>query len=134
MLDLGIRVHLFVIGRFRTGILGQKGDNGKLNSEQGIADYAQVKNALAQSLTESHGRQPGDPVRAAEKIVDIARLENLTPQQAVNLPLRIPLGAESVAVMREKCVQTLAILESWTQFSAEADFENAEELPAFHSK
>lgn len=81
----------------------------------------------------SHDRQPGDPLLAAEKMVDIARVENLTASQAANLPLRIPLGAEAVVIMRRKCLETLAMLDGWTRFSEEADFEDAERLPAFFS-
>lgn len=131
--DLGIRVHIFVIGRFRTGILGEQSEIAKLNTHQGIADYTKVKDDFAEHLAISHNRQPGDPSRAAEKMVDIARVENLTASQALNLPLRIPLGAEAVAVMRRKCLETLAVLEGWERFSAEADFEDSERLPAFFS-
>ncbi|KAF4994131.1 hypothetical protein FDECE_13231 [Fusarium decemcellulare] len=115
-------------------ILGEKSNTAKLNSQEGIADYAGVKDDHAQSLMASHDRQPGDPFRAAEKIVNIARVENLTASQANTLPLRIPLGVEAVAVMRQKCLETLALLEPWVQFSEDADFENAEQLPAFYSK
>ncbi|KAL5600652.1 hypothetical protein FOVSG1_008464 [Fusarium oxysporum f. sp. vasinfectum] len=131
--ELGINVHVFVIGRFRTGILGEKSKNEKLSTQGGIADYTNAKNSLAQSLADSHGRQPGDPVRAAEKIVDIGKMQNLTPGQAAKIPLRIPLGAEAVAVMRQKSLDTLALLDTWSQFSAEADFEDAEALSSFYS-
>ncbi|KAG5764230.1 hypothetical protein H9Q69_012904 [Fusarium xylarioides] len=131
--ELGINVHVFVIGRFRTGILGEKSKNEKLSTQGGIADYTNAKNSLAQSLVDSHGRQPGDPVRAAEKIVDVGKRQNLTSDQAAKIPLRIPLGAEAVAVMRHKSLDTLALLDTWYQFSAEADFEDAEALSAFYS-
>jgi len=131
--ELGINVHVFVIGRFRTGILGEKSKNEKLSTQGGIADYTNAKTSLAQSLANSHGRQPGDPVRAAEKIVDIGKMQNLTSGQAAKIPLRIPLGAEAVAVMRQKSLDTLALLDTWSQFSAEADFEDAEALSAFYS-
>ncbi|KAI8657177.1 putative oxidoreductase yusZ [Fusarium keratoplasticum] len=131
--DLGIRVHIFVLGRFRTGILGEQSEIAKMNSHQGIADYARVKNDFAHHLMTSHDNQPGDPFRAAEKMVDIARVENLTATQVLNLPLRIPLGAEAVDVMRRKCLETLAVLDGWDRFSAEADFEDSERLPAFFS-
>ncbi|KAI8714014.1 hypothetical protein NCS52_01120600 [Fusarium sp. LHS14.1] len=131
--DLGIRVHIFVLGRFRTGILGDRSQIAKLNSRQGIADYTTVKDDFSQHLIISHDRQPGDPLRAAEKMVDIARVENLTASQAENLPLRIPLGAEAVVIMRRKCLETLAVLDGWTRFSEEADFEDVEQLPAFFS-
>ncbi|KAM0210315.1 hypothetical protein ACHAPA_012119 [Fusarium lateritium] len=133
VLDLGIRVHIFVIGRFRTGILGEKSKSDKLSTQEGIDDYIDAKTSLAQSLTASHGRQPGDPTRAAEKIVDIGKMENLTSRQTATMPLRIPLGAEAVAVMRQKSLDTLALLDTWSRFSAEADFEDAQALSAFYS-
>ncbi|KAH6869052.1 hypothetical protein B0T10DRAFT_611659 [Thelonectria olida] len=128
---LGIRVHIFVLGRFRTNILDAKNKRSKLDAEKGFADYAEVKKKLANMHIATQGAQVGDPLRAAERIVDIARVENITKEQAANLPLRIPLGAEAVVIMRKKCEDTLALLEKWAEFSASADFQDAKAIPDY---
>ncbi|KAH7131715.1 hypothetical protein B0J13DRAFT_598120 [Dactylonectria estremocensis] len=123
---LGIRVHLFVIGRFRTDILDDNVKLGKLDIGSGFTDYAGIKEKLAQAHAATQGAQPGNPTEAAERIVDIARLENITRVQAANLPLRIPLGAEAVVAMKKKCTETMEFLDTWADFAASADFQHVE--------
>lgn len=132
--SLGIRVHLFVLGRFRTDILDQKYKRENLNSKDDFADYEQVKKQLVEMQAASHKVQPGDPLRAAERIVDVARLENLREEHARNLPLRIPLGAEATAIMRRKCQETLNVLDNWAEFSSSADYPEASETPAYYNR
>jgi len=46
-----------------------------------------VKKELADVQEASRGVQLGDPIKAAERIADIASLDNLTKEQQRNLPL-----------------------------------------------
>src|SRR5688572_27304965 len=91
---LGIRVHLLVIARFRTSILSQQNRKDKLEREIGIAEYAKLKELVASGSDGYHGRQKGDPEAAAERIIDVAKLENLSTGQLENLPVMIPFGSE----------------------------------------
>lgn len=59
---------------------------------------------------------------AAQRVVDIARLENLTDDEKKNLPLSIPVGPDSLRVMRAKCTATLESLKVWETFAASTDF------------
>lgn len=77
---------------------------------------------------ETNGKQPGNPEVTAQKVVAIARLENLTSEKKRNLPLRIPLGTDAVGIMRLKCTQTLENLHIWESFAASTDLADA--LPA----
>ncbi|KAM0199333.1 hypothetical protein ACHAQD_009550 [Fusarium lateritium] len=129
--SLGIRVHILVLGRFRTDILNAENKKGTLSSQSDFQDYDTVKKELADVQEASRGLQPGDPVKAAERIVDVARLENLTKEQQQNMPLRIPLGAEATSVMRKKAHETLSLLEDWSDFAGSADYPNAKAVPAY---
>ncbi|KAM5352842.1 hypothetical protein ACJ41O_005564 [Fusarium nematophilum] len=128
---LGIRVHVFVLGRFRTDILDSKSKRGKLDPQDDFSEYYDVKKRLADVHAATQGLQPGDPERAAARIVDVARLENLPGEQMRGLPLRIPLGGETIGIMRRKCEETMELLDGWAEFSASADYPNAEETPAY---
>lgn len=115
----GIRIHLLVIGRFRTNILSK---TESTLTTKGIEDYDGIKKSKADNLISSHGKQPGDPLRAVERMVDLARLENLPEKQAADLPLRIPFGSEAVDVLRRECLETLNMLDDWASFAASTDF------------
>jgi hypothetical protein len=126
----GIRVHVLVLGRFRTSILSEDNKEGSL-SVQGLEDYADTRKKLQSSHTASHGRQPGDPKRAAQGIVDLAKAQNLTQVQVSSLPLRIPFGAEAVGVMEAKARASLDQLRGWEEFARRMDFEEALDLNSF---
>ena len=126
----GIRVHVLVLGRFRTNILSASNKEGSL-SLQGLEDYAETRKKLQSSHTVSHGRQPGDPRRAAQGVVDLAKAQNLTPAQVSSLPLRIPFGAEAVTVMEAKAKASLDQLSGWEAFARRMDFEEALDLNSF---
>jgi hypothetical protein len=64
-MHLGIRVHVFVLGMFRTGILNSGNRNKTLDSTT-IQDYATVQADLRGRQQDSDGKQPGDPTRRGE--------------------------------------------------------------------
>ena len=118
---LGIRTHLLVIGQFRTNILDPKKKTDSLAPSK-LTDYDKIKEELAERHRSTNGKQPGNPELAAERILDIARGENLVNYQLQGLPLRIPLGSDAIDVMRRKCMETLAALENWDEFACSTDF------------
>lgn len=128
---MGIRVHLLVLGRFRTNILSTTNKKTSLDAVDGIEDYATVKKNLETAHLASNGRQPGDPKRAMASIVDLVKLENLTKAQLRKVPLCIPFGAEATDVMRAKCESTLSSLRDWVQFAAAMDFAEETTVPSF---
>ncbi|KAH8587093.1 hypothetical protein B0O99DRAFT_698902 [Bisporella sp. PMI_857] len=129
---LGIRIHLLVIGQFRTGILNSGRKVDILSA--GIKDYHIIKQELAERHAVTDGKQPGNPELAAEKILDIARRENISEQQIQNLPLRIPLGSDAVQIVKKKCEETLKIMEEWGDFAGGTDFPSKEALPDYYQE
>jgi hypothetical protein len=78
---LGIQTHVLVLGQFRTQILDDSRKGGNL-SPTGLPEYDVVKTEMSDRHKERHGKQPGDPKIAAERIVDIARLDNLSEDES----------------------------------------------------
>jgi len=97
---LGIRVVIVEPGPYRTGFAG----TALRRATTRIEDYASSVGTMEQRMTSLHGTQPGDPVRAARVMVDVAALENP--------PLRLPLGRYA----HERLQQKIA----WLQRDAEA--------------
>ncbi|KPM41435.1 hypothetical protein AK830_g5120 [Neonectria ditissima] len=121
---MGIRAHIMVPGEFRTKILDPSSPKANFKTIQGIPAYRAIKQELRDVHVQTHGRQLGNPELAVQRIIDFVRMENLPPGQIDRLPVRIPIGSDAVDVMRQKCEDTLRLLDSWADFAASTDFEN----------
>jgi NAD(P)-dependent dehydrogenase (short-subunit alcohol dehydrogenase family) len=104
---LGIRVLIVQPGPFRTDFYG-----GSLRATATPIDaYRATAGARRSRLEASHGRQSGDPKRAAEAIVRIAK--------SADPPLRLPLGRGAVGWLATKYRDALDALDAW-KYEAEA--------------
>jgi hypothetical protein len=86
---LGVRVLIVEPGAFRTSLFGSR-----FHHLPAIDAYAETVGAMRKWVADSDGLQPGDPQKAARAIVDAVHGEGG--------PLRLPLGADAVAGIREK--------------------------------
>jgi len=106
----GIRVTIVEPGPFRTRFAGTS-----MTWADPIADYAGTPaGVLRERFSKQDGNQPGDPVRAAEIIVDTVH--------AADAPLRLPLGRAAVDRIRERLRERTAELEAVAELGLSADF------------
>jgi NAD(P)-dependent dehydrogenase (short-subunit alcohol dehydrogenase family) len=107
---LGIRVILVEPGPFRTDFLG-----GSLAVARNLlTDYEQTSGRTRKSATERHGAQPGDPVKAADAIVQVVTAENP--------PLHLPLGADAFHRASKKLDEMRGDMEQWRELIFSTDF------------
>ncbi|WP_371784642.1 oxidoreductase [Streptosporangium subroseum] len=110
---LGIRVTLVEPGYFRTDFL----DASSLRTEGlVIDDYDQTAGATRRRAVDVNHAQPGDPVKAASAIVDIAEVPDP--------PLRLLLGVDSVTNVENKLRQVAADIETWRALSVSTDHDD----------
>ncbi|AWS45184.1 oxidoreductase [Streptosporangium sp. 'caverna'] len=110
---LGIRVTLVEPGYFRTDFL----DASSLRTEGlVIDDYDQTAGATRRRAVDVNHAQPGDPVKAASAIVDIAEVPDP--------PLRLLLGMDSVTNVENKLRQVAADIETWRALSVSTDHDD----------
>ena len=107
---LGIRVLVVEPGPFRTDWAGRS----LLQSRNRVADYDQTAWARRQSISETSGQQPGDPVRACEAIIKAV--------QAEHPPLRLVLGKFGLQAVRAKLAEVQRDLDAWERTSLSADY------------
>ncbi|AYG61861.1 oxidoreductase [Rhizobium jaguaris] len=107
---LGIGVMLVEPGGFRTDFAGRS----LRQSKEPIADYATTSGLRRRENSRIDGNQPGDPVRAAEAIIQAVLAE--AP------PFRLVLGADASRRLRDELKAQLRELEAWHQVAVDADF------------
>jgi short-subunit dehydrogenase len=107
---LGIKVTCVEPGPFRTDWAGRSLQQ-RLPT---IADYQDTVSARLETTANYSGKQPGDPVRAAEAIIKVI--------EANNPPKHLVLGAIALDGIREKLKETLAEIEVWAETSRGADY------------
>jgi NAD(P)-dependent dehydrogenase (short-subunit alcohol dehydrogenase family) len=107
---LGIRVTLVEPGPFRTGFAGA----GFREAAVRIDAYEATAGAFRARMRQVHGRQEGDPHKAAQAILQIAAMEQP--------PLRLPLGKIALGTIAAKLDSVRQDLETWRSVAEGAVF------------
>ncbi|KQS75573.1 short-chain dehydrogenase [Rhizobium sp. Leaf384] len=107
---LGIKVTVIEPGPFRTDWAGRS-----LQSATGRIDaYAKTVHERLDQVAELSGHQPGDPIRAAEAIIQAVESEQP--------PLNLILGAPGLKSVREKLATLTAEIDRWEPVTLGADY------------
>jgi len=72
------------------------------------------------SLRAYNGKQPGDPLKGVEVMVDVVRGEGVA--EGKPFPPLLILGSDCFDVVKTECEKTLARLEEWKDVSESTDF------------
>ena len=116
---LGIHATVVEPGYFRTEFL----DSTSLSvSPRILGDYAATAGAVREAATRINLNQPGDPVRLAQAVMQLAA--SPTP------PLRLPLGTDTLQVISEKNAFVERETAQWRAVAASTDFPKEEALAA----
>ena len=107
---LGIKVTCVEPGPFRTDWAGRS----LRQTPNLIADYADTAGARLKGTADVSGKQPGDPVRAAEAMIGITEVENP--------PRHLVLGAFGIDAVTAKLKASLAEIEQWRDTGLATDF------------
>lgn len=107
---LGVRVTIVEPGGFRTDFLN--GSSIRVEPAS-IGDYAAGAGPVREALAQVDGRQPGDPAKAAEAIVDVT--------EAAEPPLRLQLGRDAVERVEAKLELVRRELDQWRHVALSTD-------------
>jgi NAD(P)-dependent dehydrogenase (short-subunit alcohol dehydrogenase family) len=109
----GVKVTIVEPGGFRTDFAGT---STKLS--EGRAEYDSTVGASVRFQRDYHGKQPGDPARAAAALLHVVSL----PEP----PLRLLLGRDCYALAEKSAVEKLESDRMWKDLSTSTDFVAAE--------
>lgn len=110
---LGIKVLMIEPGGLRTDFATRS----RVETSRTIADYDATVGACRRILAEHAGHEPGDPMKAAQIIFDVAT--------RANPPLRLLLGSDALGYARTKLEAQSAEIRAWESLSREADLPSA---------
>jgi hypothetical protein len=97
-------------GGFRTDFAGSSTE-----LSEGHPEYDSTVGATARFQRNYNGKQPGDPKKAAQAIVQLT--------QERNPPLRLLLGSDAYAAAEKNDLARLEEARSWKELSVSTDFE-----------
>ncbi|WP_338704222.1 oxidoreductase (plasmid) [Streptomyces sp. Q6] len=109
----GLKVVIVEPGAFRTDWQGSSMELHAVGP-----DYEETVGAMNKYRAENNGSQPGDPVRAAQVLIDVVRDDDP--------PRRILLGAQAVTMALEAGDARAVETRKWAAASAAADFPAGE--------
>jgi NAD(P)-dependent dehydrogenase (short-subunit alcohol dehydrogenase family) len=107
--ELGIKVINVEPGPFRTDWAGRS----LKQTRRPIADYDALAGRRRAGIAQRSGKQPGDPARAAEVIIEAVQ----SPQP----PLHLVLGSAALELIRGKLSSLTAEVDTWRDRSAWTD-------------
>jgi len=110
---LGIQVTAIEPGAFRTNFLD---GSSLLAAEARIGDYTATAGATRRWAKQTNYAQPGDPVKAAKVIVDLAGRESL--------PERIQLGEDCFTAVAGKLARTARDQARWREISISTGYRS----------
>lgn len=107
---LGLNVTIIAPGNFRTDWAGRSAKDSPVI----IADYASTAEATKQWVRGLSGKQAGDPVLAAQAIVETVEAEHP--------PLRLLLGRDALDNARMKLSELTADYDAWEETTLSCDY------------
>ena len=107
---LGLRVLIVEPGNFRTRLLG-----GSMREMPTLDAYAPTVGPTRAFVSRWDGTQPGDPTKVARVIADTVA--------DANAPLRLPLGSDAIAAIRQELTNTLADIDRVEKHASATDFD-----------
>ncbi len=93
-------------------------------SPSSISDYGEMEKAIAGFVAATNGKQPGDPRKLVERIIDVVKSEGMAAGRPI--PQRLPIGRDSMAMIKKKCEATLKLCEEWENLITSTDIEGSE--------
>jgi NAD(P)-dependent dehydrogenase (short-subunit alcohol dehydrogenase family) len=108
--EFGIKVTAIEPGSFRTDWAGRSMQRGART----IADYDASFEPIREARAARSGKQPGDPLKAAQAILQVA--------DAANPPVHLLLGSDALALVRAKLDGLKQEIDAWEHVTVGTDF------------
>ncbi|EKM54430.1 uncharacterized protein PHACADRAFT_210230 [Phanerochaete carnosa HHB-10118-sp] len=113
---LGLRSICFELGYFRTTFLST---DHRGSEKARIADYSEVYEKVLPGLAARNGKQPGDPKKGVEVMLDVVRGEGIAAGKRV--PFAVGLGSDYYNIVTDILDAKKRELEEWKEVTYSTD-------------
>lgn len=111
-----IRFIIFEPGYFRTQIFSPK---NVVHLQSDLPEYQDFNQATAQRQRDIYHNENGDPVKGVARMIETLTGSGMA--EGKPLPPRLPLGSDSLQVVRKKCQATLKLCDEWEKLIVSTD-------------
>ncbi|MBW9051938.1 oxidoreductase [Rhizobium mesosinicum] len=109
----GIAVTAVAPGSFRTDWAGRS----MIRTDRSISDYDALFDPIRRAREEKSGKQAGDPRKAAAAVLALVEAENP--------PVHLLLGADALALVRDKLKNLSSQIDAWEELTLSTNFAEA---------
>lgn len=109
----GIAVTAVAPGSFRTDWAGRS----MIRTDRSIPDYDALFDPIRRAREEKNGKQSGDPRKAAAAVLALVEAENP--------PVHLLLGADALALVRDKLTSLSLEIDAWEDLTLSTNFVEA---------
>ena len=113
-----VKCMLAIFGEFRTRIFSE---SNVAFAPTTIEDYAGIQAAVKDGLKKADYAQPGDPNKAAERLVDGVKGQGGAAGRP--MPKRLVIGADAFQAIRNKCQMMLQVCDEWEEFGTNTNYD-----------
>ncbi|KAL8840326.1 MAG: hypothetical protein Q9170_001410, partial [Blastenia crenularia] len=86
-----------------------------------IEDYGALDEGVKKSVETTYRAELGDLRKAVARILDVVKREGMAVKDGAQMPIRLPLGSDGLAVLRGKYENTLKICEEYKELAKSID-------------
>jgi NAD(P)-dependent dehydrogenase (short-subunit alcohol dehydrogenase family) len=115
----GLRTCLLTPGYFRTHVMTP--GNILYGAPNPLPEYVEMNKLIQAGCDSADGNQPGDPLKAANLIVEAVRGESRVANK--ELPPTLPLGPDGIKAVRENCQAKLRICDEWERIASATNMD-----------
>ncbi|KDQ52234.1 hypothetical protein JAAARDRAFT_485595 [Jaapia argillacea MUCL 33604] len=113
-----IRVLIVEPGAFRTNAIFTQ----PYFTSNPIPDYDDLRAKSQAAFEAVRGKQPGDPAKAMEAVLDVVRGEGRAKGRS--WPTYLPLGEIAEKGIKEKCSRIVGVLDEWADVVRDVNFDS----------